>query len=84
MAKKFISERQPPSLTATEESLSAAGAGDARVFGYTRLRLLRPGIATVVIEHGMVVLYHCMDNARFVKFDGDDDYDDDDNCAHEE
>lgn len=26
--------------------------------------MLRPGIAIAVVEDGMVVVYHCMDNAR--------------------
>ena len=28
------------------------------------VRLLRPGIARLVLEDGMAVLYHCMDNSR--------------------
>jgi hypothetical protein len=31
---------------------------------YTKLRMLRPGIARAVIEDGVCVLYHCMDNSR--------------------
>jgi hypothetical protein len=28
--------------------------------------MLRPGIARAVVEDGMIVVYHCMDNSRFV------------------
>jgi hypothetical protein len=31
---------------------------------YTKLRMVRPGIARAVVEDGMVVVYHCMDNSR--------------------
>jgi hypothetical protein len=36
------------------------------VFPYSKLRMLRPGIARAVVEDGMIVVYHCMDNSRFV------------------
>jgi len=64
MAKKFLSERLPVPLTEEEEARTAAGASDARIFMYTRLRMLRPGIARVLIEDGACVVYHCMDNSR--------------------
>ncbi len=64
MAKKFIAERLPVPLSDAEETASAAGNRDARIFIYTRLRMLRPGIARLMIEGDMCVLYHCMDNSR--------------------
>lgn len=33
--------------------------------GFTQLRILRPGIARAVVEDGLVVVYHCMDNSRY-------------------
>jgi hypothetical protein len=39
-------------------------AHPGRVFPFTKLRMLRPGIARSMIEDGMVVVYHCMDNSR--------------------
>lgn len=51
-------------MTSEEESRTSAGASNARILPYTRLRMLRPGIATAVIEDGKVVLYHCMENSR--------------------
>lgn len=64
MAKKFISERLPVPLTEDEEARTAAGASDARIFMYTQLRMLRPGIARVLIEDNVCVVYHSMDNSR--------------------
>lgn len=64
MKKHFIAERMPVCLTEDEEARTAAGAPDARLLPYTKLRMLRPGIATAVVEDGKVVVYHCMDNAR--------------------
>ena len=34
------------------------------MFPFTKLRLIRPGIARVLLEDGIVVVYHCMDNSR--------------------
>lgn len=64
MAKSFLAARLPPPLTETEEAQSAAGAPNAIIYPYTVLRMVRPGIARAIVEDGMVVLYHCMDNAR--------------------
>eukprot|EP01039_Chlorochromonas_danica_P001428 gene1428-1553_t len=64
MTKNFIAERLPVFITSEEENRTSAGASDARIQPYTRLRMLRPGIATTVIEDGKVVLYHCMENSR--------------------
>ena len=64
LAKKFISERLPVPLTTEEEERSSAGASDAKIFIYTRLRMLRPGIARAMVEDNKCVVYHCMDNSR--------------------
>jgi hypothetical protein len=73
ISKEFLAGRLPVPLTAEEESLSfgsssstaqvEAGAGQ-RIYPFTRLRMLRPGIARAMVEEGMVVVYHCMDNSR--------------------
>jgi lysine-specific demethylase/histidyl-hydroxylase NO66 len=66
MNKNFIMERLPVPLSTHEETSTAAGFSEGTIFPYTQLRMLRPGIATVTIEDGKIVLYHCMDNARSV------------------
>lgn len=63
-AKVFLADRLPIPLTAEEESRTAAGASGAIIFPYTLLRMIRPGVARCLVEEGMVVVYHCMDNAR--------------------
>eukprot|EP01038_Epipyxis_sp_PR26KG_P006297 gene6297-8673_t len=62
--KKFILERLPVPLSKAEESCSYCGAPNAIIYPYTKLRMVRPGIAAAIIEDGMVVVYHCMDNSR--------------------
>ena len=47
-----------------KSTCSANGAPDARLFSYTNLRMLRPGIARAIVEDNQVVVYHCMDNSR--------------------
>jgi lysine-specific demethylase/histidyl-hydroxylase NO66 len=64
MAKTFICDRLPVPLTLKEEQQSAALNPDARIMSYTKLRMIRPGIARAIVEDGMVVVYHCMDNSR--------------------
>lgn len=66
LAKKFISERLPVPLTEVEESLVGTGSGlsEHSINLYSSLRMVRPGVARAVVEDGMVVVYHCMDNAR--------------------
>ena len=64
IAKELVLKRLPVPLTAEEEAVTAAGAPHATIFPYTRLRMVRPGIAAVAVEDGKVVLYHCMDNSR--------------------
>lgn len=64
MTKAFITERLPVFVTEEEEARTSAKAPKARILPYTRLRMLRPGIATIVVEDGKLVLYHAMDNSR--------------------
>lgn len=63
-AKSFLGARLPIPLSSLEEKRTAAGAPGAIIASYTRLRMVRPGVARAIVEEGMVVVYHCMDNAR--------------------
>ena len=64
LKKTFIAQRLPVPLTAKEEANTSMGRSDAVIHSYTVLRMLRPGIAISIVEDGMVVVYHCMDNSR--------------------
>ena len=65
MAKRFMSDRQPPALTTTELAQTNKMSGDDKeVLPNTLCRLARPGIARLVIEDEKAVVYHCGDNAR--------------------
>lgn len=59
--KRFISERLPVLLSSREEALSAPSN---TIFPFTRLRMVRPGVACCIVEEGQCVVYHCMDNSR--------------------
>jgi len=67
MGKRYMSERQPPALTTSEIELSAQGdetADERQILPNTMCRLIRPGIARLVIEDDNAVIYHCFDNSR--------------------
>jgi len=67
MGKRYISERQPPALTASEAALTSKGdemADENPILPNTMCRLVRPGIARLVIEDDKAVVYHCSDNSR--------------------
>lgn len=64
LVKTFMGQRQPVPLSPDEESKSAASLVDPMIKTFTRLRMIRPGLARVLIEEGTCVLYHCMDNSR--------------------
>mmetsp|Transcript_24214 Transcript_24214/g.57140 ORF Transcript_24214/g.57140 Transcript_24214/m.57140 type:complete len:632 (-) Transcript_24214:1011-2906(-) len=67
VAKRYLSERQPPALTANEVALTAHGdetADERPLLPNTMCRLVRPGIARLVIEDDKAVVYHCADNSR--------------------
>ena len=64
MAKRFMSERQPPSLTKREFEKTISGEGSKDILPNTMCRLARPGIARLVIEEDRAVIYHCLENSR--------------------
>jgi bifunctional lysine-specific demethylase and histidyl-hydroxylase NO66 len=77
MAKQYLSSCQPPALTqrelqATSRRRLTRKASDAdeedehqlRLRADDQVRLVRPGVARLVVEDGMAVLYHCLDNSR--------------------
>eukprot|EP00535_Pseudo-nitzschia_heimii_P011762 CAMPEP_0197197532 /NCGR_PEP_ID=MMETSP1423-20130617/32915_1 /TAXON_ID=476441 /ORGANISM="Pseudo-nitzschia heimii, Strain UNC1101" /LENGTH=609 /DNA_ID=CAMNT_0042651357 /DNA_START=116 /DNA_END=1945 /DNA_ORIENTATION=+ len=67
LGKRFLSERQPPALTTSEAMLTSKGDETADEFPLlpnTMCRLVRPGIARLVIEDDKAVIYHCFDNSR--------------------
>lgn len=65
LAKRFLSERQPFSLTASEISQTSRPEGKDTSIGPSSLcRLVRPGVARLVIEDEKAVVYHCGDNSR--------------------
>ena len=65
MAKDFISSRAPIPLSEEEDRLSFSGSGrDIKLFPYSKIRMIRPGIAIAVVEDGHVAVYHCMENSR--------------------
>jgi hypothetical protein len=57
--------RLPVPLTEEEEASTSVGSPDVNIATYTKLRMVRPGVARAIIEDDMIVLYHCMDNARY-------------------
>lgn len=65
MGKQFISACQPPALTPREkQTTSLAQERAVKILPNMLVRLLRPGVARLVLEDGMAILYHCMDNSR--------------------
>lgn len=66
MGKQFITSCQPPALLPKEKNLSSLADEKAlKILPDMMVRLLRPGIARMVLEEGMAVVYHCVDNSRF-------------------
>jgi bifunctional lysine-specific demethylase and histidyl-hydroxylase NO66 len=66
MGKRFLSDRLPPALSAKEASYTNDNrdANGGKILPNTMIRLVRPGIARLVLEDDKAVLYHCMDNSR--------------------
>jgi lysine-specific demethylase/histidyl-hydroxylase NO66 len=73
IGKRFLSDRLPPALLEPERALTkeayankVANYHDAakKIWPNTLCRLVRPGIARLVIEDSQAVLYHCNDNSR--------------------
>jgi len=66
MAKRFMSERQPPALTQIElqKTVNGDDGENKDILPNTMCRLARPGIARLVIEEEKAVIYHCLENSR--------------------
>ena len=68
MGKRFLSERLPPALTESERCLTNACTTVPQVHhtlaADTLCQIVRPGIARLVLEDAMAVVYHCNDNSR--------------------
>jgi lysine-specific demethylase/histidyl-hydroxylase NO66 len=65
LGKQFVGSCQPPALTPKERQSTSLGQARAvKILPDMMVRLLRPGIARLVLEDDMAVLYHCMDNSR--------------------
>jgi len=66
IGKRFLSDRQPPALTPNEAVLTSEHRSEngGKIWPNTMCRLVRPGIARLVLEDGKAVVYHCMDNSR--------------------
>lgn len=63
LAKRFMSDRQPPALTKRERAQTSR-ENEKDILPNTKCRLVRPGIARLVIEEEQAVVYHCGDNSR--------------------
>ncbi|KAL7565240.1 hypothetical protein ACA910_014538 [Epithemia clementina (nom. ined.)] len=65
ISKQFISSCQPPALSKTELLATSAGQKRAvKIEPQMLVRLVRPGVARLVLEDGKAVIYHCLDNSR--------------------
>jgi lysine-specific demethylase/histidyl-hydroxylase NO66 len=68
MAKRFMSDRQPPALNKVELAQTNQADGEdedtKEILPNTKCRLARPGIARLILEDDKSVVYHCADNAR--------------------
>ena len=68
VAKRFMSDRQPFCLTKAEQEQTSKCEGvqvdETEILPNTLCRLVRPGVARLVIEEDKAVLYHCRDNSR--------------------
>jgi lysine-specific demethylase/histidyl-hydroxylase NO66 len=67
IGKRFLSDRLPPALTGSELQLTSEVnhvEGAKKVWPNTMCRLVRPGVARLILEEGKAVLYHCVDNSR--------------------
>lgn len=65
ISKQFLSARQPPCLTKQEIARTNAGINSkTKIMPNMLVRLVRPGVARLVLEDEKVVLYHCLENTR--------------------
>lgn len=69
-SKQFILDRLPISLAPSEEAAIRRGSSHAgeriKIYSFTKLRVVRRGVARVVVEEENVVVYHCLDNTRYI------------------
>jgi lysine-specific demethylase/histidyl-hydroxylase NO66 len=63
MAKRFMSDRQPFALAPDEKGQTCAKQ-EIDILPNTLCRLVRPGVARLLIEDDKAVVYHCGDNSR--------------------
>ena len=63
LAKRYMSDRQPFVLTEEERGKTCA-MEEKDILPNTLCRLVRPGIARLLIEDEKAVVYHCGDNSR--------------------
>lgn len=68
MGKRFLSDRLPPAFLDSERrnesNVSGHQGGESLKLLPTHLvRLARPGIARLVLENDVAVVYHCVDNS---------------------
>lgn len=64
MAKNFLVDRLPPPLEDEEENCTSDNSPLQKITVNTQLKLIRHGVARLVIEDGKAVLYHCRENSR--------------------
>ncbi|RLN86358.1 hypothetical protein BBJ28_00004568 [Nothophytophthora sp. Chile5] len=64
MAKNFLVDRLPPPLEDEEENCTSDNSPLQKITVNTQLKLIRHGIARLVIEEGKAVVYHCRENSR--------------------
>ena len=65
ISKQFISSCQPPSLSKDERHATSAGQTRAvKIEPQMLVRLVRPGVARLILEDDKAVVYHCLDNSR--------------------
>ena len=65
MGLRFLSDRLPIAFTKEEEKLTGKSSDSATdILPNTLCRLVRPGVARLVLEDGKAVVYHCCDNSK--------------------
>ncbi|KAF1792161.1 Peptide methionine sulfoxide reductase [Phytophthora cactorum] len=64
MAKNFLVDRLPPALEDEEENCTSDNSPLQKITVNTQLKLVRHGVARLVIEDSKAVLYHCRENSR--------------------
>ena len=64
--KSRLTGRLPIPLTDEEESRTVAcsSSSNIKIGPFTKMCVIRPNVARTVVEDGVVVVYHCLDNGR--------------------